>query len=76
MEKIEVGDKWQVLDSTSKFSHNTMTVTKISQDGRKLSGKRLEREDMIYFKTMIPVDGETEHEARVWWFFDYCVKVK
>lgn len=76
MEKIEVGDKWQVLDSTSKFAHNIMTVTKILKDGRKLAGRRLEREDVIYFKTMIPVDGYTEHDARAWWFFDYCIKVK
>ena len=71
MRKIEVGDKWEVLDSTSKFSHGTMTVTKILKDNRKR-----EREDMIIFKTMIPVDGETEHDVRAWWFFDYCIKVK
>lgn len=76
MRKIEVGDKWQVLDSASKFARNIMTVTKILKVDRKLAGKRLEREDVIYFKTVIPVDGETEHDARAWWFFDYCVKVK
>lgn len=71
MRKIEIGDKWEVLDSTSKFSHNTMVVTKILKDNRKF-----EREDVIYFRTIIPVDGETEHESRAWWFFDYCIKVK
>lgn len=69
--KIEVGDKWRVIESSSKFSDNTMTITKILKDG---FGH--EREDTIYFKTLIPVDGETEHDARAWWFFDYCIKVK
>lgn len=69
MIKIGVGDKWQVLESTSKFSGSTMTVTKILKDG-----SRRKREDTIYFKTNIHVDGETEHEARAWWFIDYCIK--
>lgn len=71
MREIKVGDKWRVIDSTSKFSYNTMTVTKILKD----SGRR-ERENVVYFTTLIPVDGETEHDARAWWFFDYCINVK
>lgn len=43
MRKIEVGDKWEVLESISKFSGNTMIVTKILKDNF-----RRVREDMIY----------------------------
>lgn len=67
---IKEGDKFTHISNDSKFSHNIMTVIEVGKDNSKR-----EREDVVYFKTQIPVDGETEHDARAWWFLDYCIKI-
>jgi hypothetical protein len=40
-----------------------------------MDSRKLAREDIIYFKSPIPVDGEIEHHAYAWWFYDYCIKL-